>query len=438
MTRSANSSLGEILAPGDATQLIKLGLVNLPNPHNGYIQIHKRRLNRTSDAEHRNIPLNANIESRPDAFATIPEKLISKATIEYVGFNSDKATEIWSDWNNWPSGPIIREIDLSSCTTLEVSFIDWVKSHTGNPLEYDVWEDDNSAWFRYMEQRGIAAELQNSIMDPNFKGMRLTGTCIGWLRDTMKLRYEGLEEIQRTSADRERALGHQGNSSRPRRQRAMYTLEGPSSMTNFTVLYKAVDQAQINGLFDQQGALHRLQVLLSPLSSVDFSRTTSVYCFTPDYNLTLRHAAWIKQRGLPAVIVQIAVQDSKITGMNHPDIQCAFWPNSNWRHLIWHCRTKRRSKETTDYARATLIIGTIANRPNAYYEQRSPADLATEACVVRVRGPNKGGDRPAVQYVFPDDDERTFFEDEARKTIKIFHFGTRDLKNWVKENRRLE
>jgi hypothetical protein len=216
MTR--NSSVGDILAPGDVTQLVKLDLVHLPNPPNGSIQIHRRRLNRTSEAVH-NIPLNANVESRPDAFATIPEKLISKATIEYVGYNSDKATEIWSGWANWPSDPIIREIDPSDSTTIEVSFIDWVKRHTGNPLEYDVWEDDNPAWFRHMEQCGIATELQQSIMDPHFKDMRLTGTCIGWLRNTMELRYEWLEEVQRASAEREKALGNQGTSARSKKQR---------------------------------------------------------------------------------------------------------------------------------------------------------------------------------------------------------------------------
>jgi len=146
-----------------------------------------------------------------------PEKLISKATIEYVGFNSDKAREIWSGWTAWPSGPIIREIDLGDETTLEVSFIDWVKGHTGNPLTDDVWKDDNSAWFHYIEQRGIATELQYTIMDSLFRDMRLTGTCIGWLRDTIEMRYEGLRNIQRASAERERALGHQGTSDqRPR------------------------------------------------------------------------------------------------------------------------------------------------------------------------------------------------------------------------------
>lgn len=198
MTRSR--SVGDILASGDAVQLIKPGLMNSPTPPNGSIQVHQRHLNRSSDEENKYIPLNANIESCPDAFATIPEKLISKATIEYLGFNSDKAAEIWSGWDAKPSGPIKGEIGLSGETTPEVSFIDWVMSYTGHPMNYDIWEDDNSVWFRHMEQHGIATELQHSIMNPRFKDMRLTGTCIGWLRDTMKLRYEALREIQQASA----------------------------------------------------------------------------------------------------------------------------------------------------------------------------------------------------------------------------------------------
>ncbi|KAF5633929.1 uncharacterized protein FTJAE_6915 [Fusarium tjaetaba] len=433
MTR--NSSIGNILAPGDAAQLIKLDLVNLPNPPNGSIQIHKRRLNRTSDAVHKNIPLNANVESRPDAFATIPEKLISKATIEYVGFNSDKATDIWSCWVNWPSGSMIREIDpRDSTTTLEVSFIYWVKSHTGNPLVYDVWEDDNSAWFRHMEQCGIATELQQSIMDPRFKDMRLTDTCIGWLRNTMELRYEWLKEIQRTSSEREKALVHQGTSTRSKKQsglasRGLHKLAGPLSIRGCTVLYKAIDEARTNGLFDHEGNLDRIQLLSTP-PSTDFSRTKSMYYFTPDYSLARKQAAWIKQRGIPAVIVQIAVSDIVITSMDPDDVQCAFWPNSNWRELVWHCRTKMRLPEefSETYGKAILIIGTIANRPDLYYQQRSPADLTSEDCVVMVRGPNNGGYREAVQYVFSSDDEgETFLEDQARHTMKIFHFGTREL-----------
>ncbi|KAF4949046.1 hypothetical protein FGADI_9331 [Fusarium gaditjirri] len=208
-----NSPLGDILAPGDTAQLVNRDLVNFPNPPNGSIQIHKCLFNSASDKENKKIPLDANIESRPDTFVTVPEKLISRVTIEYIGFSSDKAREIWSDWN---AQPMIREFDFDNEIAVEVAFIDWVKGGAGDALRDDIWADDNAAWFRYMEQHGIAIELQHKIMDPGFRGIRLTGTCLGWLRDTMEMRYRGLRNIQRASAERERTLG---TSSQPRKPR---------------------------------------------------------------------------------------------------------------------------------------------------------------------------------------------------------------------------
>ncbi|KAM5517789.1 hypothetical protein FOXYSP1_08574 [Fusarium oxysporum f. sp. phaseoli] len=180
-----------------------------------------------------------------------------------------------------------------------ISFIDWVKGHTGNPLTDDVWKDDNSAWFHYIEQRGIATELQYTIMDPLFRDMR---------------------NIQRASAERERALGHQGTSDqRPSGSASggRHTLSGPSIIERFTVLYKAMDQAQTDGLFDSKGALNRISVLRS-IPPTDFSENKTMYCFTPDYNLARKHAAWVKRRGPYAVILKIAVQDSVITAMDLP------------------------------------------------------------------------------------------------------------------------
>jgi hypothetical protein len=135
-------------------------------------------------------------------------ELISKATINYVGFNSDKTTEIYNGWNDWPPGPIIRETDPNNGTCLEVTFLDWMKRHAGSLYTDRVWQDDSSAWLRCMEQHGIATELQHAIMDPYFKQVWLTGTCIVWVQDTIDGRYKRLRDIQRASAERERAMQH--------------------------------------------------------------------------------------------------------------------------------------------------------------------------------------------------------------------------------------
>ncbi|KAG5743435.1 hypothetical protein H9Q72_007937 [Fusarium xylarioides] len=462
MSRHSSFGSNEILAPRDAERLINLGLVNLPTPPNGSIQVHKRRLNRSSDEENKHIPLDVNVGSRPDAFATIPEMLISKATIEYVGFNSDKATEIWSGWVNWPSGPIIRETDPGGSYTLEVSFLDWMKRHTGNPFSDDVWEDDSSAWLACMEQHGIATELQHAIMDPHFKDIRLSGTCIGWVRDTIEMRYEGLEDIKRASAERERASGQQGQyhksssasgsghaSSGTRSFSGMQRdalpgvkIDSCSSTSaiaaqnapGLTMLYKGVDQARINGLFDSQGALKRLAVLLSA-PPTDFSRNKAMYYFSPNLNVAKRYAAWAKRReGVASVvIVQIAIPNSDIEAMNPPDLLRVFWPSSEWRDLIWHCRTAEKlPKELAKYGNANLIIGTIACKPNNYYHQRSNPQELTEACVLTIKDSDNVGKQTGVQYVFSSDYEaETFLEDRARNTIKLLSFGGQELEAWV-------
>ncbi|KAF4502693.1 hypothetical protein FAGAP_1094 [Fusarium agapanthi] len=465
MSRYSSFGSTEILTPRDAERLINLGLVNLPTPPNGSIQVHKRRLNRSSDEENKHIPLDVNVGSRPDAFATIPEMLISKATIEYVGFNSDKATEIWSGWVNWPPGFIIRETDPSGSNTLEVSFLDWMKRHTGNPSTDDVWKDDSSAWLACMEQHGIATELQHAIMDPHFKGIRLSGTCIGWVRDTIEMRYAGLEDIKRASAERERASGQQGQQGQLHESSSAsgsgHASSGTSSFSSMqrdalpgvkidscsstsaiaaqnapglTMLYKGVDQGRINGLFDSQGALDNLSVLLSP-APTDFSRFKNMYYFTPNLYVAKRYAAWAKRREdvVSVVIIQIAVRNSVIEAMNPPNLLRVFWPSSEWQELIWYCRTARKfPKELTKYGNAALIIGTIADKPNKYYHQRSSPQELTEACVLKVKDSDNVGEQTGVQYVFsPESEGETFLEDEARNTIKLLSFGGRELDAWM-------
>ncbi|CAI6312651.1 unnamed protein product [Periconia digitata] len=54
-----------------------------------------------------------------DAFVTIPDVLISHATLIYIGLSSEKADEIWGKWTNWPrdsDADPIRETDPDNGT----------------------------------------------------------------------------------------------------------------------------------------------------------------------------------------------------------------------------------------------------------------------------------------------------------------------------------
>lgn len=140
-------------------------------------------------------------------------------------------------------------------------------------------------------------------MDPLFDSMRFNRTCAEWARDTVEQRYAGLEDIRRTSQERERAV--QRSATRPRNteadsnpscsdrpttpsadssthpQRTLSTLQSRGA-PGFTVLYRASDQARTVGLFDADGKIQDIQTI-SSLPPTDFSGIRSMYYFTPNY-----------------------------------------------------------------------------------------------------------------------------------------------------------
>jgi hypothetical protein len=370
--------------------------------------------------------------------AEIPKQLFSKATIVYLGFNNEKATEIWDGWNNWPASPPRREIDPDD-GGLEVSFLDWVKGHAS--YSNNVWEDDTAAWLNCMQQWGIATELQQAIMDKHFKSVRLTGTCTGWVRDTIKMRYAGLEVIHGVSSEREGVIqcpnpGHSESdpSSCNGQSVSIISCTSPEAIASqntpgMTVLYRAMDQARTDGLFDSQGNLDRIMVLESP-PRTDFSRNKTMYYFTTSFEVAKRNAAWVKRRanGGSVVLIRIVVRDSIIENMPLGKVQRIFWPSPEWKELIWRCRTgKQFSKELTVYNAATLIIGTVAGKPNQYYHKYSSSAQLTNACVLEAQD-------SAVQFAFStDEDGESLLFEQARNTIKLFSFTTTDLEAWMKD-----
>ena len=197
-------SESSILAPLDAAQLQNDGLLTGPDDR-GTRKIHKRRLNRLSDAEYQDIPLNVDPQSAAaqDAFATIPDQLISRATLEYVGFSDAKADALWSQWTNWPFKGPSRETD-GDRGGLQMSFLEYMTASFDQGE--DTFSEDDEMWARVMDMFGLSTETQQSILDPAFRYIRLGNSCVYWAKDTVEMRYYGLLGIQRTSREREQDL----------------------------------------------------------------------------------------------------------------------------------------------------------------------------------------------------------------------------------------
>jgi hypothetical protein len=193
-----------ILGALDAANLQNQGLLGLGHTA-GSRRIHRRRLNRLSDEEYHDISLNAQLDS-PNAsyaFATIPATLISRDTLDYVGLSPGKADEIWGQWASWPATGPRREIDHDD-GGLQVTFIDFITARLDN---YEVvYEDNDAQWRQCLTMCGMSASVQDAIMDPNFKHIRVSNSCIFWIKDTVLMRYAGLEDIRRASHQREMEL----------------------------------------------------------------------------------------------------------------------------------------------------------------------------------------------------------------------------------------
>lgn len=292
-----------ILAPLDSAELINCGLLG-PGRTTGSQRLHKRRLNRSSDEENHDISLNISLSSpaADGAFAMIPVALISYETLVYVGLSEAKATELWNQWTSWPAQGPLRETDPDDGGWI-VTFKDFIIGSFENRV--DAVDDNDQEWRACLNRCGVAVDLQNAIMDPRFKYLRLSQSCLYWVNDTVNMRYAGLEDIQRSSHEREMQLrriatrpgdkqgGRQGGSDIAT-ESSSSAGQGQHSVSGFqqqdtpgigldiwgstsaiaarnapghTVLFKGLDQGRIAGLFDEAGTLDRISTLLSSAPS---------------------------------------------------------------------------------------------------------------------------------------------------------------------------
>ena len=394
-----------------------------------------------------------------DAFATIPIALISRDTLSFVGLSNIKADEIWDQWTNWPSFPPSREIDPDDGGP-QIPFFDFICGQLENYKDVDG--DDDAKWRQCLDQCGIDTAVQEAIMDPKYKNIRLTNSCLFWLRDTIEMRYAHLEGIKRASrqpavelrrvasqpnnagsngrggrrggrgGSSQQAGHNRGESAAQGQQQQMMpgistehwssrTVEAVINKPGYTVLFKGMDQARIVGLFDDNGALKGIQKLLSSWPS-DFSGTRSFFYFTSDYEVAEYYAAYARRRAnnISTVMICLSIPKDAIENLEAPDIQRLYWPASQWKQLVWWSKTQRSLRK---YRNALLIIGTISKGPDRIFQEMQTWEDMTDDCVLRVGPSNRS--RPAVQYVFSGEEEGREFLIENSK-IEVFPFSEAD------------
>ncbi|CAI7608310.1 unnamed protein product [Penicillium glandicola] len=403
-----------ILAPDDTIILEESGLVS-PPLSDGTRRIHKRRLTRSSDEEGLHLPLSpASIAS--DSFVSIPEHLISFATLQHLGYNSQTATRIWEYWTNWPAGEIKRESD-----DIEdgIPFIDVAKGHIYHSL--DTCEDDDARWLHCMDSF--------------------------WALDTLKLRYRGLQAIQEASRWCDMASRREASqASQPGHVRSVSSGEGSTSgslgmvprlsheaslshatnVPGYTTLYKGIDQALVDGLFDVHTKV-QFGYLICRLPS-DFSGREADIYLAVDREVAEYYAFYVNRRSVcsAAVIIHITIPNSVIDSLSPPDVQTIYWPSAEWKSLVFHCRRSTRlPPELRKYQLAKILIGTICGKPTSIFANMRSPDEITEQMVLKTRD-----GRNAIQYVFKGDDGDDLLEDIS--SVAVFPLTTLEFKKWYR------
>jgi hypothetical protein len=339
--------------------------------------------------------------------------------------------------------------------------------NTGN----DTFSNDDRTWARLMDTFGLSIGTQQAILDPAFRYIRLSESCVYWAKDTVHMRYYGLMEIQKASRDRENVLRRTAanpGSGQPPGQLFPNPLYTPSSSSlaasrsvsvwqqqsspeisiyssnsasataarnapGFVHLFKGIDQGRIAGLLDDNGSISRIQTMLSSAPS-DFSGRRRLYYFTPNFKVAQSYAAYAKRRANAetVVIIMMSIPNREIKSLQEPEIFRLFWPNPEWAQLIWSCRNGRKiPKDLRKYQDAALVIGTISRKPNSAYEELASPDDVTEDYVLKVQD-SEGRSVPATQYVFGEDGEDIL---ATHGRIKMFPFVLAELGAWIEEHR---
>ncbi|KAL2757826.1 hypothetical protein ACRALDRAFT_1068321 [Sodiomyces alcalophilus JCM 7366] len=404
-----------ILSPIDLENLRAQGLVGPVEP-NGTRRIHKRRLGRFSDLEYSHIPLSDVSSPEPqDSSISVPEDIISQATLEYIGYNDEMASHLWRKWAHWPPGEPVREVDDFYSG---IRFIDFATGHLSGH-NVDTFSEDITEWMSCMETCGIARELQDAILDPVFDRVRKTETCVFWLADTMRMRYNELREIQRASLERDKALQREGSPSptgntprteqhlpsSPREQSSVSMtqrlapgIEKDTAMSaaavaahntpGYTTLYKGVDPSRIDRLFDVNGNVVMIEALQTT-GPTDFRRDAGYY-FTTEREIAALHASYAKRRGSVglAVIVAMDVPNAAMASLSEAQLIRVCWPSPEWKSLIFHCRRGLRvprDANAPNFKDASIIIGTMSNKPSRAYRHLDSPDQTTEAMVFKTK-----------------------------------------------------
>ncbi|KAF3289938.1 hypothetical protein TWF970_003681 [Orbilia oligospora] len=340
-------------------------------------------------------------------FIEIPVFLQSQETIEFIGFTSEKAQNIWNLWEGVPDN------EKSSRTFLE--FILEFISDPGGSLQAINSDDD---WNAYMDNIGISSRLKTAILLPEYEIIRYTSSCEFWLLDSVECTYRALESLTERfeiSAEYFRSTSFEG-SEKKRTRRARSLSKGPS-------LPSPTSRKQQNANSPARGDVERQDSDISGNKAVN--RLTTYYG-DPD-SLSGQSEAAEEEASIEVIVTEVEITEELVASLQPVYLwgQTDKGINPHFQEFTWSCRKGYQKNEMPSYlkylTKCHLIIAHILTNKNVKYEKMdSWKDIkVSDLLHTKIDGEEKLG----IQWAFRSSDAKSAFNEHCHGNIKQYNLN---------------
>ncbi|CAE7189369.1 hypothetical protein PTNB85_07736 [Pyrenophora teres f. teres] len=349
--------------------------------------------------------------SNLDRTFLIPSSIESVAALEFVGFTTDAAAQIFEWFSNKSSSN-------------PNSLLTFARAHVATLARPEV-EDMPIA--SALDLAGINSQIKAVFLKPKFDQVRQTQTLFYWVKDTITTNYNTLEHLQdrlKTSAKIGATKKQQKRSkissttftpptfagpvatlSRESEVRQLSTIHtttvetAPPLLPNHTALYKGKSSRELwDEWIQEDGSLY--MPAIASVAKGDFNSFETAFYFSPERDTAEIYRQWAEERCeySESWIIRVQLSDTFTETLSREDL----WFGPDFREYVWRCRKGLLvpNKPSFDkYAAADLLVGHVARQPQlARMKPENVQTNFTEDMLVRINGGSTKSTQWALRY----------------------------------------
>ncbi|KAE8863791.1 hypothetical protein PTNB73_06998 [Pyrenophora teres f. teres] len=338
--------------------------------------------------------------SNLDRTFLIPSSLESVAALEFIGFTTDAAAQVYGRFSNKSS---------SSPNDL-VAFACGHVARLSHPKVQDM--PIASA----LDLVGINSQIKAVFLNSRFDQVRQTQTLLYWVKDTITTNYDTLERLQhrlKTSAKLGVAKKQQKRSKISSATFAPPNFAGPVAtsgrdwevetspplLPNHTMLYKGKSAERMFAEWiEEDGSLY--MPAIASATNGDFNSFENAFYFSPERDTAELYRQWAEERCQysESWIIRVQLFNTFTETLSREDL----WFGPDFREYVWRCRKGLPvpSKPSFEkYTAADLLVGHVTRQPQL--ARMKPENVQTnfiEDMLVRINGGSTKSTQWALRY----------------------------------------